>query len=279
MTAALVIGARSQVGWFLLPLLAEAGLAPLALSRSAPAAADAPRATWLRGALPLSPPDPPPLRHVFSAGPLDALARWLPRAPLLPDARVLALSSMSAASKAHSPVAAERALAARLCAAEEALAAACARHGIGWTILRPTLIYGAGRDRSLTPLVRAARRTRLFPLPAGRGLRQPVHAADVARALLAAALRARPANAVLPFGGGERLSVAQMFARVRASLPFATLGLPLPRPLLRVAALHPALRGPVLRLDADLVADNGAALALLDVTPRAFAPDARCWGL
>ncbi|WP_298150323.1 hypothetical protein [Metallibacterium sp.] len=99
------------------------------------------------------------------------------------------------------------------------------------------------------------------------------------QALRAAAACATPLNAVLELGGGERLPAAQMFARVRASLPFATLGVPLPRTLLRVAALHPALRGPIARLDADLVADNATAIALLAVTPRAFAPDARCWGL
>ena len=274
----LVIGASSQVGHFLLPLLAAQETEVLALSRRAPRAEDAPAARWLRGGLP-DVPALPPLRHVFSAGPLDALAVWLARAPLAPGARVLATSSMSAASKRDSPLVAERALAARLCAAEQTLGEVCARRGIGWTILRPTLIYGAGRDHSLTPLARRARRVRLFALPAGRGLRQPVHAADVALALRAAALCATPPNAVLELGGGERLPAAQMFARVRASLPFTTLGVPLPRALLRVAALHPALRGPVLRLDADLVADNGAALALLDVTPRAFAPDARCWGL
>jgi len=274
----LVIGASSQVGHFLLPLLAAQETEVLALSRRAPRAEVAPAARWLRGGLPDVPPLPP-LRHVFSAGPLDALAAWLARAPLALGARVLAISSMSAASKRDSPLVAERALAARLRTAEQTLGEVCARRGIGWTILRPTLIYGAGRDRSLTPLARRARRVRLFALPAGRGLRQPVHAEDVALALRAAALCATPLNAVLELGGGERLPAAQMFARVRASLPFATLGVPLPRALLRVAALHPALRGPIARLDADLVADNAAAVALLAVTPRAFAPDARCWGL
>jgi hypothetical protein len=57
---------------------------------------------------------------------------------------------------------------------------------MGWTILRPTLIYGAGIDRSITPIVQRALRLRLFPIPLAGGLRQPVHADDIARAVVAA---------------------------------------------------------------------------------------------
>ena len=275
---ALVLGASSQIGYYLLPLLQAEGIEVLALSRR-PARSAPTDVRWLQGALPALPLALPPLRYVFSAGPLDALAAWLPTAPLTPDARVLATSSMSAVSKQDAPVAAERALSMRLRTAEQVLAQTCAQRGVGCMVLRPTLIYGVGRDRSLTPLARRAQRTRVFALPRGRGLRQPVHAGDMARALLTAALRAQPLDALLEFGGGERLSATQMFARVRASLPFATLGVPLPRALLALAALHPALRGPITRLDQDLIADNARAVAALGVTPRAFHPDARCWGL
>src|SRR5690606_41468229 len=82
----------------------------------------------------------------------------------------------------------------------------------------------------------------------------------------------------LALGGGERLPAAEMFARVRASLPFATVPLPLGRPLLRLlAALLPGARGPVSRLDRDLVADNAEASALLGVAPRPFRVDAAMW--
>ena len=72
-----------------------------------------------------------------------------------------------------------------------------------------------------------------------------------------------------------------MFARVRASLPQATLPLPLPAWALRAGAhvLPGRLRGPLLRLEQDLVADNTALIRTLGVQPRPFAPDASCWGL
>jgi nucleoside-diphosphate-sugar epimerase len=183
---------------------------------------------------------------------------------------------MSAQSKADSPVSAEREIARQLQQGEAELAAACAVLGCGWTVLRPTLIYGAARDKSLTPLARRAMRMRVFALPAGSGLRQPVHADDIALAALAAI--DRPANRVLMLGGGERLPAGEMFARVRRSLPVATLPLPLPAWMLRLARhAVPRLRGPLLRLESDLVADNGELEHLLGVHPRPFRPDETCW--
>ncbi|PPT43957.1 nucleoside-diphosphate sugar epimerase, partial [Xanthomonas arboricola] len=42
------------------------------------------------------------------------------------------------------------------------------------TVLRPTLVYGAGRDRTLTQIAGLAQRTGAFVLPANAtGLRQP----------------------------------------------------------------------------------------------------------
>jgi hypothetical protein len=71
-----------------------------------------------------------------------------------------------------------------------------------------------------------------------------------------------------------------MFARVRASLPVRTLRLPVPAWLVRAgAACVPPLRGPLLRLREDLVADNAALTKLLGVQPRGFHPDRACWGL
>src|SRR6185369_2312780 len=62
--------------------------------------------------------------------------------------------------------AAERALAETLLAAEQRLLRTAGERGIGCTVLRPTLIYGGGPDRSLTPIARSAdsaRRQRVAP--------------------------------------------------------------------------------------------------------------------
>ncbi len=272
----LVIGGSSQIGYFLLPRLRAGGEPVVALSRAPQPAQDGVK--WLRGSLPGAMPSLPSLSAIISFGPLQALADWLAQAPPVGAPRVVATSSMSAETKRDSVVAAEREISRRLRAGEVALAAACARHGYAWTVLRPTLVYGAGLDRSLTPVARRALRTRLFPMPAGRGLRQPVHADDIAQAVLAALECPAAAGRILSIGGGERLLYPEMFARVRRSLPRATVAVPLPAWLLRLAQrVWSPLRGPLSRLDSDLVADNDELQRLLHVQPRPFRPEGTMW--
>lgn len=275
--AVLVLGASSQIGHCLMPELVRAGAPVLAISRRRqPASAGV---EWLRGALPNPPTEANAAGSICCFAPLDTLAGWI-AAGAAPDlGSVVATSSMSAESKQDSPVAAERALARRLRDGEAALARACDGRGVQWTILRPTLIYGVGRDRSLTPMARRAARFHVFALPAGSGLRQPVHAADVAEAVVRA-LDGAAAGEVLPIGGGERLTAGEMFARVRASVPGPTIPLPVPKAVVRFAARLPTpARGPLMRLEQDLVADNAALERLLGVHPRGFRPDRNCWGL
>lgn len=273
----LVLGASSQIGYFLLPALVRAGARVLALSRQAQSGIEG--VEWLQGALPRPPPGIDTAASVCCFAPLDALAAWLETGAAPGLARVVATSSMSAESKQVSPVASERALSQRLRDGEAALARVCGRRGIACTVLRPTLIYGAARDRSLTPLARRAARWRVFGLPAGSGLRQPVHAEDVATAVLRA-LDGAAAGQVIPIGGGERIPARAMFERVRASLPMHTLPLRIPAALIRAGAgLLPPLRGPLTRLERDLVADNTQLQCLLSVQPRGFRPDRHCWGL
>lgn len=273
--AILVCGASSQIGHFLLPRLVASGEAVVALSRR-PRAAQV-GVTWMRGALPDAMPSLPPLSALISFGPLQAFADWLARTRPVDAPRVIATSSMSAQSKRDSIVPAERVLAQQLRDGEAALASACAASGCAWTVLRPTLVYGAGLDKSLTPIARRASRTHLFPLPAGRGLRQPIHADDLAQAVLAALDCPASAGRVLAIGGGERLPATTMFARVRDSLPVGTVPLPIPAWLLRCAHAVPRLRGPLSRLDANLVADNTEIEHLLGIHPRPFQPDAAMW--
>ena len=272
----LVFGASSQIGHCLLPMLSTQDARVIAVSRT-------PRcdrgAHWLRGELPESlHGDFSDVEWVASFAPLAALATWLSNTSLPALKRVVATSSMSAESKRESPVMSERALAASLRDGEQALMRACESRGIACTILRPTLIYGVGLDKSLTPLAHRAAKMRVFVLPPGRGLRQPVHARDVAAAVLAALQSLRASGRVIPIGGGERLTAQEMFARVRASLPVRTLALRLPRFAIRTATrMLSSARGPLSRLDADLIADNGELERLLDVHPRGFAPDATAW--
>ncbi|WP_109124049.1 NAD-dependent epimerase/dehydratase family protein [Dyella sp. C11] len=271
-----VFGASSQIGHFLLPRLRARGESVLALSRK-PRPAQA-GVAWLQGELPGEVPDVGQPSAVISFGPLKTFAEWLASTRLPSSTRVIATSSMSAESKQASDVPAERALSQMLRDGESAVAAACDAKNMPWTIFRPTIIYGAGIDKSLTPIAQRASRLHVFPLPAGRGLRQPVHADDIAAAVVAAMDQPASAGRILPLGGGERLTAGEMFARVRESLTTPTLPVPIPAALLRFGRTAvPRLRGPLTRLEADLVADNDELRRLLGVSPRPFRPDAACW--
>ena len=272
MSTFLIFGASGATGRLLLARLRERGDAVHAVSRRERAGTQ--RLSWIVGDLHRGLGVPAAAYDVIvSLGPLEAFAAWLASAAAPAARRVVALSSMSADSKRDSPDAAERALAERLLAAEARLAAAAAARGADWTILRPTLIYGDGGDASLAPIARFARRWHLMPVPVGAtGLRQPVHAADLAEAVLSSAESAAARNRIYALGGGERLSFRRLLLRMRAALPGLTLPVPMPLWLLRLPGPWRA-RGSiaaVARLRQPLLADNAAAAADFGYAPRRF---------
>lgn len=242
----LVYGGSGAVGGFLLKRLSADGFDVLALSRRG-GQAELPGLQWRLGSLEQASALDDALQGfapavICSAGPLDAFVDWLARRPPSAGTRVLALSSLSASWKLDSPQPAERALAQRLCDAERALFELCAQAEASVCVLRAGLIHGAGVDRSLSPLLRLARRLRVLPWPrAARGLRQPVHADDVARALLAAAARDwrnQAAAAPLQLPGPEALDFASMLRRSFACETPSPRLLCLPMPGLQRMARH-----------------------------------------
>ena len=105
-------------------------------------------------------------------------------------------------------------------AGEQAVFEAAARRGIAATVLRPTLVYGAGRDANLSRIAATARRLHGFVLPHdARGLRQPVHVDDLAQAAMAALGSPAAAGQAYALGGGEVLGYEVMVQRVLAVLP------------------------------------------------------------
>lgn len=276
----LVFGLTGQVGDALRASL-HAGDPPLlAVSREPPP--DDGRIAWRRGSLEHFADPPGPVDAIASLGPLDAFARWFESSALAP-ARVVALGSTSVHGKKDSPDAAERALAQALRDAERRLEAAAQARGSALTVLRPTLVYGHGRDRNLSRIVGLARRWKVLPLPlrAG-GLRQPVHVEDVAAAVLGA-LRSRSAcPGFFDLPGGETLAFDVMVARaLAAGAPEARL-VRLPGPLFRAGVgllrslgrLDAAGSGVLARLDRDLAYDPEPARIALGHYPRGFQPSA-----
>jgi nucleoside-diphosphate-sugar epimerase len=269
MSTVLIFGATGSVGQFLLPLLSP-GHQVIAVSRTPPEG----QAGWIRGDL--NDPDiaGPAADVIISLGPLDAFAAWLQRYPATSLQRVIALSSMSAESKRESIDPSERALAKRLRTAESWLMGTAAERGFVCTVFRPTLIYGAGTDRSLAPIARFARRWRMLPVPFGAsGLRQPVHARDLATACVAALEKTETYGKVYALGGGERLRFDTLLLRLRAAQPGLVLPVPVPMMALRLAAhLRRGLfsKTAVARLRQPLIADHGDAIRDFGYAPAVF---------
>lgn len=262
-----IFGASGLIGRHLLPYLAAQDEGVTAISRQ-PHDADA-GVVWRQGRLPDAVPCLPKTSVIVCLGPLDHFSHWLEGARLSGSPRVVAMSSMSAQSKRDSPDAAERELAARLRDSEQRLLARCREMGSACVILRATLIYG-GPEGSLERLSAKADRWHLFPLPRGCGLRQPVHAEDLARAVLAALQRPQ-VTGVIEAGGGERLTAGAMFSRVRRAWASGTVGVPIPASACRaLSAVSGRGQGMVSRLDQDLVADNTHLCEWLGVQPREF---------
>jgi len=277
---ALIFGGSGQIGAALLQRLLSGDWQATALSRATQA--DAPRLHWLRGDLSSIPALPARVEAIFSCGPLDAFARWYAGSGIQ-AARVIAFGSTSVATKRDSRDRHERDLVARLRGGEDAVFAAANARGAAATVLRPTLVYGAGRDATLTRIASLARSYRWFPLPRGAsGLRQPVHVDDLAdaawRAIDAAAAFGRGYD--LP--GGETLAYREMVMRVLAALQPSPRLVELPAPLFQLALLAARAGGradslgdaAVARMREDLVFDAAPAQRDFGYSARAFAPTA-----
>ena len=193
--------------------------------------------------------------------------------------RVVVLSSTSRFTKDDSTDPEEQAIALRLVDAEARVREWAESRGVEWVILRPTLIYGLGRDKNIAEIARFIRRFNFFPLfGKATGLRQPIHAMDVAGACLAALQAPCAANRAYNISGGETLTYRDMVARVFAVLDcrLRLLTVPLWAFRLAVAMLRhlPRYRqwstAMAERMNRDLVFDHAEAARDLGFKPRAF---------
>ena len=209
----LILGATGLVGGYIAEHLVRAGERPLALSRSPQSR---PGIDWFRGDL--AKPDTlrfPPFATIYCTADATLLPAALPHLFHPSLKRAVIFSSTSVITKLDSEVVAEREKLKNLVDAEQTIAAACERNNVAWTILRPTLIYAEGRDTNITPLSRLIRRFGFMPLVGGApGLRQPVHAEDLATGAIAAASSPAAANKFYSLPGGETLSYREMVGRI-----------------------------------------------------------------
>lgn len=273
-----LLGATSLVGKCLIPLLIISGARVFAFSRQ-----------------PIEPVGNGIARRNLSdsrSANTDQLDHWICVAPIwvLPEhfplleasgaRRVVVLSSTSRFTKVGSGDTAETAVAARLIEAEDRVVAWAESRGIEWVILRPTLIYGLGQDKNISEIARFIHRFGFFPvLGPAQGLRQPMHAEDVASACFSALQAPGAANRAYNISGGETLTYRAMVERVFAALGHRPrlLAVPLWSFRLAVSVLRclPRYRqwsaAMAERMNRDLVFDHTEAARDIGFKPRCFA--------
>jgi uncharacterized protein YbjT (DUF2867 family) len=149
---------------------------------------------------------------------------------------------------------------------------------LDWTLLRPTMIYGDAGDRNLSRLLALLRRAPVLPVPGRRHLQQPVHAADAASAVVAAAERPAAAGHVYHVAGPEPLTFADLLRASAWAVGSRTRFVPVPLPPAVAAArgyellaAHPKIRAEqLLRLAEDKAFPIDQATRDLGYAPRPF---------
>lgn len=283
-----VLGASSMVGKSLLPRLADAGWHVEAFSRQARISGQIVDQDTRVAFRQLEGGD-----YSHAAADKKEIIQWVCLAPIwaLPDyfsmltahraRRVVALSSTSVFTKSASSDPAEQSTADKLRNGEQRFIAWAEANRIEWVILRPTLIYGLGQDRNICEIARFIARFGFFPLlGSAQGLRQPVHAEDVAAACAAALESDRAADHAYDLSGAERLTYREMVARVFGAMgkPERFIVVPLPVFRLAIAFLRiwPRFRNWTAamaeRMNIDLVFDHADAMHDLGFSPRPFYP-------
>jgi nucleoside-diphosphate-sugar epimerase len=291
--SAIVTGATSLVGRRLVPLLLLQGFEVQATGREmqAPGRGPADEVTGVRHVvldLTRTPPAPgtlAPAAILVHTAPLWLLPGWLGWFAAVGVRRLVAFGSTSRQTKAASPSAVERETARRLLESEQRIEREARAAGVRFTLFRPTLVHGGGRDRNVSDIARFVRRFGFFPVAGrGGGRRQPVHAADLAAAVLAALDSPATFDRAYDLPGAETLSYCEMVERVALGLGRKPRIVHVPLPLLRgalslarhlpgLAHLTPAMAD---RMEEDLVFDPEPARRAFGYAPQPFRfPDER----
>jgi nucleoside-diphosphate-sugar epimerase len=201
--------------------------------------------------------------------------------------RVVLFTSTSIVTKLNSDIPAEREGLQRLAEGEQQTIDLCTRMGVGWTVLRPTMIYDEGRDANVSRLARLIQKVGVMPLAGrGAGLRQPVHAEDLAVGALNAASSEAARDKIYALPGPDAISYREMVGRIFDGLGKRRRIVTVPPVLWRAAF---ALAAPLLpnanaamgeRMAKDMVFDAAPAVKDFGWRPRSFRPQfERAFGL
>lgn len=281
----IVTGGSSQIGSWLVPKLIETGWNVKLISRGVrPQIDHGSNATWhtldLRNPNALFPAMS--AQVLFHTAGIASVLPWIGHFSKCGVSRIVAISSTSLLTKTSSEDSHDMDVVKELRDSESALIEQCEAAGITWTILRPTLIYGGKHgDRTVDDIAKTIRRFGFFPLfGGGTGLRQPVHADDLAQACMLVIDNDKTANRAYNLGGGEQLRYSEMIKRIFAAMgrrpffvrtPIWVFDL-----VVRVANMHPRYRhltsSMAKRMQLDMAFSTIDAQTDFGYSPRKFLP-------
>jgi len=284
-----VIGATSIIGEFLLPLLVEDGYDVMAFSRRDIKSEKRKNVRWqmisFSKSTVISDINEGKIQIALwvCLAPVNALTEFLPVFLTYGARKIVVVSSTSLFTKKSSADLGEKKLAEKIADNENTFVRWAAKAKVSFTVLRPTMIYGRGRDKNVNFIASFIRWFSFFCIPGkAEGLRSPIHAQDVAMACKAALGSEKVANRFYNISGGEVLTYREMVCRIFSAMGKKPRFLSLPerffRPAIFLLRLLPPFRqlsvAMLDRMNQDLVFDNAEAIRDLNFSPRSFRPDA-----
>ncbi len=209
-----IFGSNSPVGRYIIELLAAENAKLLSVSRRAPECPQ-PSVEWMaldRFNLADDTNKAETALCVFHIWLVPSIIPELKRRGIK---RIVCLSSTSLFGKKTSTNLKEQQVRDTFELSEQQTEALCAEHGISLAILRPTLIYGDGRDKNISEICAFIDRFGFFPVfGKASGLRQPIHAKQVAIACIRAARASNLSQSSYNIPGGETLTYRAMLQRI-----------------------------------------------------------------
>ena len=278
----LVFGARSDIGYYLLPLLIQSGRSIYAFSHRTPDweqtsviwvnEDDFHENCYLRNTeIPI----------VISLMPIWQLKKYENILSLINSTSIIAFSSTSIESKKKSSNNSEREIANLLQQGELWITKHFSKKNRQALIFRPTMIYGGNQNQNINRIKKLIKIARFFVLPGqGNGLRQPVHAEDLANLSYKCLNYNQSGTHTFNLAGGETLKYKSMIERIFLTTEIRPRIISLPTYLIGflvfVFRWLPGFRDitleMVLRVNQDLCYNHQKAIDTFDWAPRPFEP-------
>ncbi len=275
-----VIGATSFVGQSLLSLVAQEN-SLVAFSRNSHEVTQSKNSSIEWRNLDIETTQEDKISQWICLVPISVLPKCLRLLEVYGAKSVVALSSTSRFTKINSCDEQEKKAAKILLDSENEFKEWAVEQGVKWVILRPTMIYGFGKDRNISSIIRFLQIFHFYPvLGAAEGKRQPIHVDEVAAACYSVLKSSNTSNRSYNISGKEIFTYREMLSRISIAIGQKPRVVQIPLSLfkfivaiLRVIPKYKKLStGMVLRMKKDMVFDHSDATNDFGFKPGDFDP-------